>query len=354
MERYRLKEVYRDLSNAVEADQLDVASSALGEALDTIWPGCPTKAELAAADNHLFGQLRYRGLKPAELVMLAADVKRVVKFEDIPVEMANAFVARHREHYQLVLTAPYLKDYLMLRTRPARHADPGATVTIYASRDDSAQQLADLEANDREAIAEAGSLLGYPPCCVAAFEADFVRSRAHQDTLNDDATLRLLRSVSHAPGHPALNPLSDLELLSFYPCSLRCEAAIERAREVAAAIGQSQPNLVAPIREALQRPVLFWRLPFFATFDGEVFDDELRYRSFAVNAFPNRLVRRIQSLLAAHLVALLSGGDRLRIVDGSVVIFSGDRELRRLPSSTGDGPVLLRLSHFTETFFDPS
>jgi hypothetical protein len=351
MQRYRLKEVYKDLSNAFESARYDRATAALGEALDTTWPGCPNELELTSADKHLCGHLRYRGFKPAELVMLAADVKRVVKFEDIPIEKADAFVARHRDHYELVVTPPYLKDYLMLRTRPTNRGVVGATVTIYASRDDTAQRLAQLEASDREAIHQAGMLLGYPECCVAAFEADFARSRQQQDTLNDDATIRLLKTVSDGPGHPALNPLSDLELLSFYPCSLRCDAAIAYAAKVAGAISSSQPNLVEPIREALQRPVLFWRLPFFATFDGDVVDGQLHYRAFTVNAFPNRLVRRIQGLLAAHLVDLLGDGDRIRIDGGTVVVLSGDRELRRLHPSTPGGPNLLWLSKFTDTFF---
>ena len=236
--------------------------------------------------------LRYRGFKRAEIAMLLCGIKPVVKFEDIPTAAASAFVARYGDRFVLSVSAPYRKDYLLLRSSPTVATDKSALVTIYAALDDRGLELAALERSDPTNVAAAGQLLSIPTCCTQAFAADAQRARVDEETVNDDATARLLRSVADGTGHPALDPLSDLELLGFYPCSLRCDAAIARASEVLAAIDSLWPAHGQLCRRALGTPALFFRLPFFA----RKIDAQWR-----ANVFTQRDVAPVQSVFAAAI-----------------------------------------------------
>ena len=107
------------------------------------------------------------------------------------------------------------------------------------------------------------------------------------------------------------NPLSDLELLAYYPCRLDCPASLERARAVAGALAQARPGVLPQIRQALSAPTLFWRLPFFATLEGRWQGGEFELDGLTVNAFPEPAARAVQGLWARHLAGLLSPGTRL-------------------------------------------
>ncbi len=359
MRQYQLAEIYTNLRRALTAGREAEAARWLGEVLGV---ELPSRLPASVARLKLEPMLTYRGFKPAELAMLAADVKPVVKFEDLPIELAAEFTARHGEHYQIEASAPYRKDYLLLRSRPLPPGTPGPDrlVALYVSRDDAASRLRRLEATAREDFAGSGALLGFPPCCVAAFAADFESSRRDQDTLNDDACRRVLTSAR--PGLPALNPLSDLELLGFYPCRLDCPQALAIAKRNVDALLRTRPTLLPVLRERLARPVLFWRLPFFATLPGQLEGDALVYGADAanpqqdqarVNAFPDPAVRRVQAFFAAHLGAWLAGGDRLSVTGQGLEIRHGDRLVRTVPMQPRDAPVVVTWRTWPEKFFDP-
>jgi hypothetical protein len=357
MQQYQLADIYTNLRRAVARGQEAETARWLGEVL-----GVELQEERPAMDPRvtLEPMLTYRGFKPAELAMLAADCKPVVKFEDLPIADAARFVARHRDHYQLETTAPYRKDYLLLRSRPVQPGMPphDQLVALYASRTDAGARLRLLESTRREDVAGAGELLGFPPCCVAAFAQDFETSRRDQDTLNDDATRRLLTSAGRQDegwhtGEAALNPLSDLELLGFYPCRLDCPRALAQARRNVLALLQSRPQLEVPVRERLARAVLFWRLPFFAALEGQFEGDALILTRVLVNAFADSQVRRIQGFFAAQLSGWLAGGDRIAVTSEGVEVRAGDRFLRRFPADPLLPPLAVRWKPWPQKFFDP-
>ena len=289
---YRLKRLYSQLRAAADRGDLLSVDRCLDAALAV--PLDPVDEAVAAT---LTPMLQYRGFKPAELAMLRANIKPLIKFEDIPISAATAYIEAHRSDLQLVVSSPYAKDYLLLRSRPAGASDPAALVTIYASRDGSASALHQLEQSDPFDVKGAAALLSIPLCCAEAFDTDMRRSRADEDTVNDDACLRVLRSVPAGTGHPALDPLADAELLGFYPCSLRCSAAIQRAEAVFAALRRLDPEAAASARSLLGAPVWFLRLPFWA----RELDGNLR-----VNAFPDRRVRPLQQRFGRRLANTLS------------------------------------------------
>ncbi|MBM4344406.1 MAG: hypothetical protein FJ100_13640 [Deltaproteobacteria bacterium] len=304
MQRYQLRFVYGNLRSAIRRRDWPHAWQSLGQAIGVDMPPCPSEHDLRAAVPLLREQLSYRGAKPAELAMLNGDIKQLVKLEDLPVPEA-AQIARSVAHSHRALpSAPYRKDYLLLRSRPAAAADPRALVTLYCSRDDRARELWRMEANQREDPRRAGRLLEIPPCCIDAFAADCERSRRDQDALNDDACRRVLATATaDAPGDWRLNPMANAELIGFYPCSARCPAAVERAQAVLAAM----PTAAAQAAERqLRRPVLYYRLPFFATFTDRWLGGVLQPDDCAVNAMPDAAARTAQALFAALVAHTLS------------------------------------------------
>jgi hypothetical protein len=306
MRRYQLGEVYHRLRAAVRNGQPAQASRLLGEALGVELPAEPLPARLPV---RLRPMLSYRGVKPAELAMIAADLKPVVKLEDLPIAQAAVFTRRYRDQFRILQSDPYRKDYLLLRSSPAV-ADAHALVSLYVSRGPEAEQLRALEQGAREDFHGAGGLLGFPRCCVDAFAADFAHSRADQDTLNDDACRRLLASCD-APD-AAVNPLSDHELLAYYPCRLDCSASLARAHSVARALDRSRPGTGAQLPHLLGAPTVFWRLPFFGTLRGRWQDGHFELSGIDLNAFPDPEVARIQQWWARHLAGLLAPGARLQ------------------------------------------
>lgn len=323
--RYQLSDLYGNLRRAVRQRRWPEASQLLSQALGTELPGRPGEAEIAqAGGQHLVRQLRYRGFKPAELAMVMANLKPVVKLEDIPIEQAQRFAARIATQRQIEIGAPYRKDYLLLRSAPCEASDPEALVCLFVSAGAQAAELVELERAAREDAQTAGRLLGFPTCCVDAFVADFKRSREDQDTINDDAARRLLANA--APERFAswkVNPLADDELLGFYPCRADCPQALARADSVIAALAIMRPDELEQIRKRLARPVLFWRLPFFGVALGTWHGPVLYLRELRINAFADREVVAIQALLAAHLTAWLEPGSGISVEGDRLVRWRG-------------------------------
>jgi len=202
----------------------------------------------------------------------------------------------------------------------------------------------ELEERDPANILETGRLLGFPACCIDAFAADFERCRDDQDDLNDEACRRLAATaIAARPGHPALNPLSNHELLGFYPCDMQCEAAISYATRSATALARVRPQHLGEVRRQLERPCLFWRLPFFVHFEGQMEGHRLRYRSATVNVFPDPEVADIQRLFASHLLPWLLRGDTLEVDAGVLSIWARGDTLRQWRLSGGVAPALTAL-----------
>lgn len=361
--RYQLGTIYASLRRAVLAGDWPRASELLGQALGCELPGRPGHPEIAHALAHRsVRQLSYRGFKPAELAMWRSGLKAVVKMEDIPLADAHAWLRQQARDPSpspesgrgaaFGLGKAYRKDYLLLRSQPCLPGDPQALVCVYAGAAEAIAALRRTEAEAREDAAAAGKILAIPDCCARAFAADFAASRADQDALNDDATRRLLMQANaNSPGPWQLNPLSDSELLGYYPCSLACAPSQARAAAVWAALQASDPAhaLMAPLR--LSRPVLWWRIPFFAVLQplppqAQVADLSpaggpiVRYQHCRFNAFADPVARAIQGLLAAHLSPWLDRGDGLSADPFGLSIFRGPERILHLPSASGMAPLL--------------
>lgn len=341
MQRYELGRIYSALRRAMAAGDVREAAPLLGRALGLPLQGSEIQSHLPEAAQRLRPQLTYRGWKPAELAILRHGVKPLVKFEDIAI--AAARTAQWPEGVRVAASAPYVRDDLLLRGRPVTAQDPAALVSLYASRDDRGVRLRDLERTHPEDIRGAADLLSIPACCADAFAEAFDHSRRDQDDLNDEAAWRLLRSASGTA--PWLtNPLSDLELLGFYPCKLDCPHALARAQRVAALLQADAVDL-----SELARPVVFWRMPFFVVLPAQTDwqpGGPLQLTGWQVNAFADPAARRAQMLMAAQWLAWtrhpsFGDADRLWVSDTSLRFAWGDEVLREVPISPDRPPALV-------------
>jgi hypothetical protein len=362
--RYQLGTIYASLRRAALAGDWPRASELLGQALGCELPGRPGQPEIALALAHrTVRQLSYRGFKPAELAMWRTGLKPVVKMEDIPLAEARAWLQLQARDPSspsswsgcgaaFGLGKAYRKDYLLLRSQPCSPGDAQALVCVYAGAAEAIAALRGAEADAREDAVAAGKILAIPDCCASAFAADFAASRADQDALNDDATRRLLAQANAtSPGPWQLNPLSDSELLGYYPCSLGCAPSLARAAGVWSALQASDPVHARMATLRLPRPVLWWRMPFFAVLQPSppqahpadftaAGSPIVRYQHFRFNAFADPVARAIQGLLAAHLSPWLDRGDGLSADPGGLSIFCGQEQILRLPSADGMAPLL--------------
>lgn len=101
----------------------------------------------------------------------------------------------------------------------------------------------------RQAIRGLGALLGYPPCCSAAF--------AGQSDGGEVATFERLLADGSRAGLPSVNNLFvlDHQLISHFPCSLSCQATRQLGEQtLAAAPAPAQLALIS----LLSAPITVW------------------------------------------------------------------------------------------------
>jgi len=110
-----------------------------------------------------------------------------------------------------------------------------------------------------------GRLLGYPDCCIEAFE-----KAGPGATVTDLIRGAYRRSRDFSWRLNCLDPLSPLNLIPHIPCSFDCKASSRMADSVLSALDGVFPFLDGTARELLGRPVLFLDADRMIAFEGEV------------------------------------------------------------------------------------
>lgn len=215
-------------------------------------------------------------------------------------------------------------------------------VELYLSRDlDLAQRAARLQAegDPTASLREMGELVGYPRCCVAAFAAQ--DDRANNSLNRYYSRARTPAAVEHGSAHWAweLNNLHTM-VAPFYPCTYRCEAALDWARRALAELRRAHLASYDSLYSALRRPVLY--------FDH---DHQFVLRGFTVGNWTEYdSVARfgMGSTSMAPLGAAIALGDRLCFDDAALVVERAGRRVLQLERTDpalgfvapfGDGPT---------------
>ncbi|MDC3953605.1 hypothetical protein [Polyangium jinanense] len=170
----------------------------------------------------------------------------------VPARSLDAVRARHPGAAMALARAEALPLAVEGATgRRIEGASGEATVHVFFSTDpDLAARAASLwEQGSSRNAAAIGELLGYPPCCTAAFVA-------LADRRNNAALVYVTAARTRALG-ASFHPLLDVavrRVVPFTPCSFGCERAASVAARVVASLPRDQSE---PLTRALARPVLY-------------------------------------------------------------------------------------------------
>jgi len=157
-----------------------------------------------------------------------------------------------------------ISPYKVLLDDSAHYSNKGLKVSkddprrgmyfVYISKNANKAIMADAYEikNDHRSL---GMLLGYPQCCVDFYS----RNRASMATTDNDF-LRATIKDSKEYRYPYFNNISkrsmDLTLLNHFPCSFRCEASMEIAKNNFAFLKQYVPKTAEQFRTLLKGRVL--------------------------------------------------------------------------------------------------
>jgi hypothetical protein len=175
----------------------------------------------------------------------------------VPRDEAPALLAKYREF--TVETVDYARtrdDVTDRRERVNTPPGEGTHVDLFIARDPSAAKRAweiyQTPRGPSERLAEMGEILGYPPCCVRAFEA--LDDRSNNTAIRYAAWARTM-----AEGRSFAWELNNLfaHVLPSFPCTYGCERAVGQARAVLAMFARHDPEGAKRLRARLARPVLY-------------------------------------------------------------------------------------------------
>ncbi len=175
----------------------------------------------------------------------------------VPRDEAPSVVEKYRAF--AVETVEYVRtrdDVTDLRERANAAAGEGTHVDLFVARDPRvaarAREIYESPRGPSERLGEMGELLGYPACCVRAFEA-------LDDRSNNTAIRYAARARTLAEARPFAWELNNLfaHVLPSYPCTYGCEAAIAQARAVLDLFARRDPDGARRLRARLARPVLY-------------------------------------------------------------------------------------------------
>ncbi len=278
-------------------------------------------------------------IEPAEFILFEQGLKPVWRLSNITMQTCRS-ISRMMRAGGLHVVSPsssYSFGNNGLITGPSSARD--AMVWMFISRDkalaEEAARWDDVEKNSsgakrREATGRIGALLGYPKCCIEAYQAlpDLIHQTAH-----------MLFPHFSTFGIPdsRLNRFMPFPYVLHSPCSFNCEASLELARRVEKSILNEAPQFALSLAEAKRAPLLYWKHGAIMGFDGESDGRAIRYGKVTS--------ADLSSLKdSGRLREMISEGDKLTISDGALIISRGGSIVRALtPEDTtaGYNPFIL-------------
>lgn len=180
-----------------------------------------------------------------------------------PADEAARLVARHPDAHAVTRGEAVEID----PATGARRYGAGVASThvfLSAARADAERAAALWSAGSSAHVRELGALLGYPRCCVAAFDALPARG-------DNAALVWITQARTRALGAAFVAPLDVVvrRVVPFTPCTFSCRAAVAAAEGVLASL---DGGVAAGLRAALARPVLYLDEARSVVFDGATVD----------------------------------------------------------------------------------
>ena len=333
------------------ASVLDVPGPRVRRALEELAAGSGTMVEedghdmlrfRAAETQHIMTVLQDSGAnghadtfadwpEPEELAFNAG--LKPVLYRTVPLTEAEAVVARFPG--VPVTRVAHTLAHEEVQDRRRRGGQGAPHVDLFFSRDPAlAERAAEIYRDGQVSrhVEEMGALLGYPPCCVAAFAA--LPDRANNSFLRH--ATRLATHLDEGPFDPFLNNLS-LVATPFYPCSYRCAEAGRRSREV---LREELVPQIARFLRWLSMPVLYVDDARMVLLEGQGDAREVRYERVWVPPAGGAARTAARARFVEEVVAPLSLGDRVVVDEREILVWSGEREVARLEKRWEDLGVL--------------
>jgi hypothetical protein len=243
-----------------------------------------------------------------EILLAAADVKisRASLTEPKLAELLT-IAARHgfeiaASQNQFVLCADRGKGNWANSGRPAAEAgEAGAVRNVYIASDTTLAETGLMldEAGEDDLF---GALLGIPACCRQAFDRHKQLAARQQ---NDFVPYVLQNTGGAMPYDWRLNYVAQyfgFSLLSFFPCSFRCAAAVEAAEATLDLLKHCDAAWADQFVDLQKTNVLYTEYRGLHLFPGEMRDGRIAYRR-----------QEVRSTEITELSELLRQGDRLEV-----------------------------------------
>jgi len=183
--------------------------------------------------------------------------------------------------------------------------------------------LAAKKAEHSHNYGEFGSLLGYPPCCIDFYEAHLARAESEQG----DFVLPLLEQSTHTLSEKAVTfpywtnvaaQYFDYGLLSFYPCSFFCKAAMQQAQEAWSLIQAYDHELAEAYLIAAKMPILYTEYEgVFAFRNAHLEGNMLSYDKEAVECTMNGV---IAAILGQADIVKIHSNQSIDILNGTSLV----------------------------------
>lgn len=188
-----------------------------------------------------------------ELALVRAGRKAASLKENVPVELAPGLVRAYRAMgLHADVTSTHTCD---LRAGVHRPGGEHAIVAVAATAEALAQVLSLQRAlstsRGRADVEALGRLMGYPPCCSAAFAEQLERGD------NADNERQTLLRAPGAALSPLLNRFGPYPLVSHHACSPDCAPSLALAAEALEIVRARSPGAAQRVEAAQRQPVLF-------------------------------------------------------------------------------------------------
>jgi len=168
------------------------------------------------------------------------------------------------------------------------------------------------EQEQRDLIQKCGSLLGYPPCCTAAFAA---RPANWLHTYN---YVHLLNRIATPGAVPWQVNAATQNFLDYVPCTLDCAATAERCRRITQEYRDASVAEIGDLEAAMRHPWLFGldaeseALELVTQWDGQ--GNAIHFRPGIHNG-------------SSELLRLAAQGDEVRFDEQELVVLRGGNVL---------------------------
>jgi len=286
-------------------------------------------------------QLRWYNIDYQSYFLLKAGIKPVIRTgitENVIKDLENfckkfevfVLIKKMNKLYGQKLDKPFISAYISLSEKLAIEA---------------------YEAEKNEDRLEFGKLLGYPKCCTKNFIKNLKKEEEYtilsykntrtkssffcNNTFNFDSkvgfkdTLKIFKN-----NYQIFNKVEDLFLIRHIPCSFDCKKSIEIGEKTLKILKKEMPEFAEKILNAIKRPILHFDYFNWVVFDGEVDDNNLKYKK----------ILPFKSLFPEDKLTKIKNGSRIKVSKDKILVLKNYEKLLEIPKKNEYNGIIIDFS----------